>query len=281
MRILLAVAEDLYTFAVASLFGWAARQERPQQALPDAHAYPLVAAPRAVEFERSEDVDAATGHTLPQKHTIVYCAEPNVPLRIEPDDASDTAIAKLEYGEMVMVLDATPSWTFVAVHDKKGFVPTASLADTAARVYPEFVSGAHNGPRDINTLRLRAVIADEFSASLSQLPLQPHEYAYYKLIRRGVTLAWPDIRPRTAGSWARILREHDGIACDQEPSAGSIVEYVSEDGAGHLGYVERLYPDLSIMVSEVHTPEQGIYEERTLTKTEWEFLGAVFLTFHQ
>lgn len=281
MRVLLAVAEDLYFFALSSLSGLLPRQDRTQpqpQQLPPKAAYRLLTEPRTAPAQRHvPSADVTPG--LPQKHTIVYCAEVDIPLRLAPDDTIDTAIAKLEYGDMVMVLDATPSWTFVAVHDKKGYVPTTALVDTAARVYPEFVSGGHNGPRDANTLRLRAVIADEFSARLSQLPIQPHEYAYYKLVRRGITIPWPDIRPRTAGSWATILRDCDAVARAHEPSVGSIMEYVSSDGTGHLCYVERCYPDRSILVSEVHTPEQGIYDEQTLTSDEWGALNPAFLTF--
>jgi hypothetical protein len=287
MRVLLAVIEDLYTFAVYMLFGWYADRTpteplylptpRDQQLLSDTVLRPLREQQHEEPPIQFADAGVVVTNGLPKKNTIVYCAHERVPVRTTPDAAHDTEITTLSYGDMLMVLDAGEEWSYVAFKNKQGYVPTSALAHTAAEVYPDFEIDAENGPRSTNTVRLRYVIRDEFSASLNQLPLQAHEYVYYKLLRRGVEISWPDIRPRTPGSWTRILSLLDGITVGHMPTVGAIMEYTLPSGKAHLAYVEKVFPDLSIQISEADWPDRGIYNERVLVEEEWRALGATFI----
>ncbi len=289
MRVLLAVIDDLYTFAVYMLFGWYA-DRTPTQPLylptPRVQVLSTTVSPRTLLEQNPEepavqfaDADVVITDGLPKKNTIVYCAREFVPMRTTSDASHDTEIATLSYGDMLMVLDAGEEWSYVAFGNKQGYVPTATLAHTAAEVYPDFEIGVEYGPRNASTVRLRYVIRDEFSASLSQLPLQAHEYAYYKLLRRSVRIAWPDIRPRTPGSWTRILSLLDGVTVGHVPTVGAVMEFTLHDGKAHLAYVEKVFPDLSIQVSEADWPDRGIYNERVLVEDEWRALDAQFISF--
>ncbi len=278
MRILLAVIEDLYTFAVSMLFGWREHAPRQQQLfLADAlQGRVALAAPEdpVIVLPQSEPADG----TLPQKNTIVYAARHNVPLLTSPENGPDTTLHVLAYGDMVMMLDAGPQWSYVAAGDKKGYVETSLLARHAGAVYPEFVIGEENGPRAMNTVRLRSVIRDEFSTSHTHAPLTAHEYVYYKLRRRGLHITWPDVRPRTSGSWARILAPLENVAEHTEPSVGDVMEIAPAEGKAHLAYVEKVFNDGSIQISEADWPERGIYNERVLVAEEWRRLNPTFIT---
>ena len=246
MQILLAVVEDLYTFAVSMMFpsrGGYTKVER-QLSAPISKAVSPFRAPVGIDVYQEfvddeisddpEDIDIyenATGTeeyisqdtdyvpivdeatfaisfdeaVLPQKHTVVYCTQANVLLRTTPDSTADTAIGSVGYGDMVMILEAGAEYSYVAIGNKRGYVSTSALAQEGARVFPLFAVGVENGATASNTVRVRHVICDEFGAGFTQLALQSHEYVYYKLLRRGTHVLWPDIRPRTAGSWARIF----------------------------------------------------------------------------
>lgn len=158
----------------------------------------------------------------------------------------------------------------------------SAVSQRAGDVYPTFVVGAEYSARDAATVRLRLVIRDEFSTILSQLPLQAHEYVYYKLLRRGAHIAWPDIRPRTPGSWAKILSRVEGVTVSDMPVVGSVIEFSLPDGKAeekaHLAYVEKVLPDQSIRISEADWPARGIYNERILVEDEWRSLSAAFIT---
>lgn len=281
MQVLLAVVEDLYTFATSLLFGWR-QQEQPRETLYLAAKTDVLkdTDPEPIVGNDGVQTDVPlTEDGLPQKNTIVYAAQALVPLTTVPEDAADTVIDTLAYGDMVMMLEAGEEWSYVAAGNKKGYVRTSNLAHRAAAVYPEFVVGAENGPRATNTVRVRSLIKDEFSANLSHIPLQAHEYVYYKLRRKGITIAWPDIRPRTPGTWVRILSTLPEVRLSAEPTVGSVMEVAPQDGKAHLAYVERVIDRDSIVVSEADWPERGIYNERTLTRTEWERNAPVFISF--
>ncbi len=296
MQLLLAVVEDLYTFAVSLLFSRRGedidtqlRLSLPASRVVSAFREPVeidVPPPLSVMVEESlfaEESDAASHEwavmeeVLPQKHTLVYCAQSQVPLRTMPDGTADTVIADVWYGDMLMLLEAGPEWSHVGVGNKKGYVPTDTIVQKAADVYPTFLPGEANGAQDENTTRLRLVIRDEFSTRLSQLPLQAHEYVYYKLLRRGTHIDWPDTRPRTPGCWARILSVLPAVSLSDVPSTGAIMEYMSEEGEAHLSYVEKVFSDHTIQLSDVGWPDRGIYNERVMEENEWRALTLVFI----
>lgn len=293
MRVFLEVIEDLYFFATTVLFGWVrfGHKMPAQLSLPVAktsNANDVSGTPVKLYDTVSSDTRGAWSSdvegvmqqgALPQRNTIVYCAHARVPLRTTPDTTQDTAIMMLSYGDMVMVLDAKDEWSYVASDGKKGYVPTSALAHHAAQVYPDFEIGKECGPRDTTTVRLRSYIHDEFSANLAGLVLQAHEYVYYKLMRRGIKITWPEIRPRTPGSWAHIFTTVPVAAVGKTPTTGAVMECTYHDGRSHLAYVEQVFPDGSIKISEADWPNRGIYNERMLVAAEWRALSPAFITF--
>ncbi len=284
MRVLWAVVEDLYIFATSVLFGWLRRpgSDAPQQLYLEqpAPAIPLRAPHQGAETAAAVRLPTVVNEptaTPPRNNTIAYAARMHVPVRTAPEDALDATLTTLAYGDMVMLLEAGEEWSYVAAGNKKGYVRTAELAKNAGAVYPEFKAGIENGPRDANTVRLRSVIRDEFSASTANVPLQAHEYVYYKLWRRGVRISWPDIRPRTPGTWTRILSSLSNVAVRAEPSVGSVMEVVPSEGKARLAYVEKVHPDGAIDISEVDWPDRGVYAETRLVRTEWQALAPTFI----
>jgi surface antigen len=68
-----------------------------------------------------------------------------------------------------------------------------------------------------------------------------------------------------------------GVSIGVVPKVGSVIEYTFPDEIGHLAYVEAVFPDESIVLSEANYPDRGIYNERTLGKEEWTALNPVFI----
>ncbi len=277
MRVLLAVIEDLYTFAVGTLFGWRTA-DIAVPSLPPSRVGVLVGEHSTTDTETLEKKTPVVSEQprLLAERTVAYCTQEGVVMR-ETSEPESAPVGTLSYGEMVMVLETGMERTKVATNGKKGYVPVALLARSASEVYPDFEIGKEYGPHDGATTRLRAFIKDEFSAILAALPLSSHEYAYYRLLRRGARIAWPDIRPRTPGSWAAILSSVERILVSGEPQLGAVMEYVLAEARGHLAYVEEIYADGSIKVSEADWPDRGIYNERVLVEEEWRALTPSFI----
>lgn len=292
MNLLLAVVEDLSSFAYRAIKGLlleSPRIESADRVIGRSHEYSVLPASTQTGgarelMERTAQVPAVEEVKSIQKSTVMYTSSLVTPLRSAPGVLGDTVYAMLPYGSLVMVLDVQDMWAYVASGVHTGWVYVDDLEDRAAHVYPSFHIGEKNDAEDPATIRLRALLNDEFGAGEMHLSLQPEEYVVYRLKRRGVTIAWPPVRPRTPGTWKDILDEIPGVVCESRPSVGAIIEYrlPQEEGGerrGHLAYVEAVFPDNTIQISEVGWPEEGGYNERVLVAAEWQALQPTFLLF--
>jgi hypothetical protein len=237
--------------------------------LPHEVGPPTMRAISTVMAERVADVSLS--------HSVGYIASAETPLFGAPTKDFDTVIMKLGYGTMVMILEEKGRFSRIAQNGMTGWVLRDDLVDRAAHVYPDFREGGENHADDPNTLRTRACIKDVFHGGEAEVVLQSGEYVLYRLIRKGLTINWPPTRPRVPGRWHTILRGTPGIYIGIAPKTGGIMEYTLENDVGHLVYVEAVFPDERITISEVNNPDNGIYHERTLTKEEWQLLNPVFI----
>jgi hypothetical protein len=212
------------------------------------------------------------------RHTIMYAGTPRVLVYRMPTAEFDTILTHIPYGELVMVLEPQGRFYKVTWGTHTGWVLKEMLVDRAAYVYPDFVMQGHNMADDENTTKVRMLIGDPFGLSHSEYALQAGEYVLYKLWRRGIHITWPDVRPRTPGLWHVILRGVPAVHIGVFPKVGSIMEYIDQNEIGHVAYVEAVYPQDSVTISEVNMPDSGIYNERTLEKNEWRECKPVFLT---
>lgn len=298
-----AVTEDLATFAYTSLRGWFVTQV-DTEAAPKLLTVPTppyivpreimaqegraIATPRATTLSTPAPTSVQvslesknTSRPLLQKSTVMYTASPATAL-YELALGLGPVLTSLPYGSMVMVLDAKEEWAKVAQGAYVGWVHVDDLEDCAADVYPSFRKGEENGADAVSTTRVRAVIQDEFGAGEAHLPLQAEEYVTYRLLRKGKRIEWPEVRPRTLGVWHTILNDTPNVECRAVPSQGALMEFTmeSEDAegvAGHVAFVEAVFPDDTIQISEANWPDRGIYSERVLPLEEWQALNPVFL----
>jgi hypothetical protein len=211
------------------------------------------------------------------KHTVMYALAHETPLYKDPTIGFDSCIAKIPYGELVLVMEPQGRFYRVVWENYEGWVLKDNLADRAGTVYPEFVQGEENSVDHPNTAHVRALINDTFGLGQSEFPLQAGEYVLYRLMRRGIRIQWPETRPRTPGSWHTILRGLSGVYISVLPKQGTIIEYTEENDIGHLAYVEAVFPDGTVTISEANYPHAGIYNERSLSKEMWRSLRPVFI----
>lgn len=55
------------------------------------------------------------------------------------------------------------------------------------------------------------------------------------------------------------------------------MEYLTEDDTGHVAYVESVFPDGTITISEIGPWKDGVYGERSLAQEMWRELKPVFI----
>lgn len=203
----------------------------------------------------------------------------NTPLYKRNTKEFDSVIKLLPYGARVEVISEVGQWTQIKYLNHIGWVLREYVTRRVAQARPYFVIKEYCGPVTENTKRLRAMINDVFFGDDAGLPLHPEEYIYYKLFTRGIVLPDVEVRPRTAGVWKDIFKGKSGVHISVRPKTGSVVEYVTAEDVGKLAYVEAVFPDESISLSEVGMPELGYYNERMLSKEVWQAMQPVFIQF--
>jgi hypothetical protein len=92
-----------------------------------------------------------------------------------------------------------------------------------------------------------------------------------------MVIPWPAVRPRTPGTWRTLLRDVPSVTITTDPSARAVIEWQG-DVRGHVAYVEAVFPDNTIQISEANYPDRGIYNERTMVESEWRAYNPVFLS---
>lgn len=210
-------------------------------------------------------------------NTVMYAGNITVPVYQNPTIELDSQSVSIPYGEMIMMLEVKGRFYRIAWGTHEGWVLKEDLADRASRVHPEFFIGQANGVDDTNTVHIRAILGDIFGLARSEFSLQAGEYVLYKLWKKGRHVPWSETRPRVPGLWHKILKGSDGIKIGVVPKVGSIMEYMLDSDIGHLAYVEAVFPDNTITISEANYPDSGIYNERELTEEEWKGAKPIFI----
>lgn len=287
MNLAYAVAVDLLEFAYMALFGplegvSTSEDEMNQAETHHSHTTHTFLGHNDVSHtfhQKVLDASFEIPPIAPQRNTIIYVATMGAPLRANPHTGVDNVIRNIPYGSMLVALQTEDRWVRVFHMGTEGYVSLDDVVDKAAYVYPKFVIGESNTSIDPNTERVRAMIEDTFSCGESDLPLQAEEYVLYKIVRTGAHVDWGDVRPRVAGTWSDILKDRPQTTVSTEPKIRSVMEFRLENGQGHLAFVESVFDDGSVQLSEANWPENGIYNERVIVSEEWKKLNPTFITF--
>lgn len=236
-----------------------------------------------MRVQRSEPASAVVPMTpisevILARGVVMYAGTARVPVYRNPAEEFDAQVGTIPFGAMVITGESEGRFTRVVWKEISGWALRDDLADRAADIYPQFTPGEENLIDDVNTCRVRAMIGDEFGLGRSEFPLQAGEYVLYRLKKRGLSIPWPPVRPRMPGRWSEILKGVEGIHIGIVPKVGAIMEYrMPGTEIGHVTYVEAVFPDGTISVTEVNNPDSGIYAERNITEQEWKELRPVFI----
>lgn len=274
MNVLIEVVKDLLHFVFVEWFG--ARAAVDSSSRLSREFAVVVPAPIVTPLHKTQPL-LSSGRRITGQNSLetVGVAVPTAHLFLEPVAAFDSVIANIPYGSMLTVFQKQNRWYQVEYRGHSGWILKDTV--TAGEIYPQFLLGKYYDAKNIETIKLRSIIHDEFYGGLLDIALEDVEYATYKLLRKGKFLPWSDVRPRVSGSWRALLRGALGVHIGIAPKADSVMEVVSDEAVGHVSYVESVFPDESIIVSEIGFPEEGMYSERTLPKEEWREFRPVFI----
>lgn len=271
MSVIAEVLYDLYVFAVKYRFGFATQIEvSASPALWTSIQPPAIMQP-------SQSPAQASVVAPPVSKNTGYVSASSAYVYVLPTRTFDGVVGQLVYGASFSIIGSQGKWLQIISSDLAGWLRLDETTRNKEELAPCFIDGEQYTSDHSDTEKLRMVINDEFHAAEFDLPLQDVEYVEYKLVSQNRHIAWPTERPRVAGTWQRILKGVSNIHLGISPKTDSVMEYINADNTGHVVYVEAVYPDESIFVSEIGYPDEGRYHERTLTKDEWIELRPVFI----
>ncbi len=268
-----AVLMDLWEFIVLARKQATLSQNAPLL-LTASPAQELLPAPPTTTPYRKEVVRGVlmAGRTVYIKHDNTQCFQ-------RPVIAFDTRLGTLSYGQTVSVDVVEGQFAHVISDTVQGWVMASALTERRSDVYPECVLGEVYTHNNEVTIAIRTLLKDECFGALLGIPLQGVEYVLYELKRQGVSVPWPDIRPRDAGSWQTLLRGRRGVHSTVLPRTGAIMEYRTVTGIGALLLIREVHPDNSIKVTSVGRMTEGEYREEILTEAQWREWRPVFISF--
>ena len=215
-----------------------------------------------------------------KKDQKIYITEDGVRFR-KPLDASD-GIENMSKGQEVVFVDGP--WFRVTKDGKTGWVHSDYLSEAnpnpaqSTQQDTTFIKGQPNLFNSQATIAIRKIINDEFGGGVNKWDLQCTEYAMFCVKTKcNVDIQWPVKSGRDGGKWADIFEQHKKYKVLSEPKANCVAcltEVRRKDGTltqeGHIAFVEEVLTDGLIKVSEANWPGNGIYNERTISKTDWQ-----------
>lgn len=78
-----------------------------------------------------------------------------------------------------------------------------------------------------------------------------------------------------ASTW-KVLAQRAGLGVGNKPAAGAVIWTPPRDYYGHVGYVERVNPDGSVLVSEMNTVGWGVASKKTLSASQAAQYGYIY-----
>ena len=217
-----------------------------------------------------------------KKDQKIYIKEDGVRFR-KPLEAPE-GVENMSKGQEVVFVDGP--WSRVTKDGKIGWVHADYLSEVNSNpVQPSdqsapisFVKGQQNLFDNPTTIAVRKIINDEFGGGAKRWDLQCTEYAMFCVKTKcNIDIQWPIKSGRDGGKWANIFEQYKKYTVLSEPKANCVAcftEVHRKDGTltkeGHIAFVEEVFPDGSIRISEANWPSNGIYSERRISKADWQ-----------
>lgn len=277
MNVLVAVIDDLWRFAYQSLFGSVLVTELTKEREVQV-SISLIAKKTELENSLFSNKEIASQISVDEYRVgdQYFIGEVDTHLYSDPVIAFDTAVKDLPYGQSVLLKKIGGRWAEVETASSTGWVLKDSLALRREDVLPSLVEDVVYDAHHAETIKLRAAIGDEFGGARADLPLSAAEFVTYKLQQHKLKINWNTDSPRVAGSWQFKLKGVNGIHMTVIPKTHTIMEYSLED-IGYLAFVEAVFPDSSVKITQVGFPEDGYYREVILTQEEYREFRPVFI----
>lgn len=217
----------------------------------------------------------------PSVHTsfspsIMYVTKATA-LLTHPVKQYDGCIAELFYGEAVSAANFQGRYVNVQTSKGTGWIDKDHVSKLKTDAWPTWSNGVWYGSEHLVTKQVRKLINDNFFAGSAGLPLQPAEFVSAVLLEDKRSIKWPMATGRTPGRWHQLLRGLLGVHIVVYPVTDSIMEWIDDEGVGHLAYVREVHPDKTLKIEGIGILEEEIFESVFLPEALWREWRPIFI----
>lgn len=281
MQVLIAVIDDLFQFVYKAFSGavpYKVSDEKTINTYQQTLQKIQNSTPEPVVASRVIDHATLTGNNVEVLRVgdQYFIGVIGAYLYNDPILAFDNALVRLDYGQQVRLVSLQGRWAHIRCADVDGWIFKDGLVVQSNDVYPRFTPEVQYDAHHEQTIKLRACIDDVFGGARGEHALSPAEFVQHRLQQKKRNITWGTIRMRIPGTWQRKLRGQLGIHIGISPKTESVMEYVV-DGIGHLAFVEAVFPDGSIKITEIGKHDDSSYTEETLQPEQWREQRPVFI----
>lgn len=209
----------------------------------------------------------------------IYSKEDDVNFRKQSENVDGTQ--KMKAGQELFVVDGP--WWRVTKDGQQGWVredylSNEQIVSPVIKQSLTFVKNQANLADSEITKKVREIIKDALNGAKNGYALQCTEYVQYRIKDKlGIDIKWPVTSGRNGGIWWKIFQNAGIYKILSEPKvncAMCFIEVKRTDGTltneGHIAFVEELLIDGSLKISEANWPKNGIYNEREISKNDWQ-----------
>lgn len=129
-----------------------------------------------------------------------------------------------------------------------------------------------------DTVQIRNRLSAYDSHIISTGPLTEYEWLLYILQNKHLAVPLLALRLTPLGRWHTTLKGQPGVSIGINPYTDALMEW-GQGEMQRIGLICEVSPDETIVVGELWRNETGLYESRTLTRSQWLELRPVFTTF--
>ncbi len=129
-----------------------------------------------------------------------------------------------------------------------------------------------------DTIQIRSRLGAYDSHIISSGPLTEYEWLLYSLQDKHLAVPLLALRLTPLGRWHTTLKGQPSVSIGVTPYTDALMEW-REGEVDRIGWVHEVSPDESIVLGELGTSEPGLYQSRSLQRSQWLELRPVFTSF--
>jgi len=158
------------------------------------------------------------------------------------------------------------------------FSARQAASSVTAKLVQQLQSGVQYGADQAVTCTIRAELSGYDPHLVQASDLTEKEWLLYVVHSKSPAVPLLALQLTPIGRWHTTLRGQSAVSVSITPYTHSLMEW-SEEMTGKVALVLQVTPDETITIGELGVGRPGLFEKRTLVRSQWLELRPVYTAF--